>query len=81
MAPKITLIYFDFKGRAEAVRLALHVGGVEFEDKRLSREEWGQLKPNTKFGQVPVIHVDGEVCGFHSFRSVAKIRMQLHHLI
>lgn len=72
MAPKVTLIYFDFKGRAEAARLALHMGGIEFEDKRLSREEFAEFKPKTKFGQVPVIHVDGEVRGFHSFVSVAR---------
>ena len=33
---QLTLTYFDIHGgRAEAARLALHLGGIVFEDKRL----------------------------------------------
>lgn len=45
MAPKITLTYFDFPGRAEPIRMALAMTGDEWEDKRLSFEEFGALKP------------------------------------
>lgn len=31
------LLYFDLRGRAEMIRLALHAGGVEFEDARFAR--------------------------------------------
>lgn len=40
----LKLIYFDFGGRAEAVRLALHVGGVAFEDVRITEAEFKQQK-------------------------------------
>ncbi len=35
---QIKVTYFPGKGRAEPVRLALHVGGIEFEDERLGVE-------------------------------------------
>lgn len=35
-----TLTYFDGHGRAEFIRLMLWKKGVNFEDKRLSMEEW-----------------------------------------
>lgn len=40
MAPVIKLYYFDFGGRAEPIRLALHVGGVAFEDVRITEDEF-----------------------------------------
>ena len=43
----LTLIYFDFDGgRAEPARLAMIVGGLPFEDKRISFSEWDALRDN-----------------------------------
>lgn len=49
------------KGRAEPVRLALTIGGIGFEDKRLTGEEVAAMKPTLPYGQVPIMEVDGEV--------------------
>ena len=46
MCPKLVLTYFDFPGAAEPIRWALEQSGVEWEDKRLSREEFAALKPS-----------------------------------
>ncbi|CAN0567115.1 unnamed protein product, partial [Ectocarpus sp. 12 AP-2014] len=46
MAPKLILTYFDMAGAAEPIRWALEKGGLEWEDKRLTREEFGALKPS-----------------------------------
>ena len=54
------LIYFDFPGRGEAIRDALRIGGVAFEDLRLSFPEFqarraaGQLPWDT----LPVLEFD-----------------------
>ena len=56
------LIYFDFPfWRAEASRLALHIGGVEFEDVRPDGRTFrGQKSQGAyPYGQLPVLEVDG----------------------
>jgi prostaglandin-H2 D-isomerase / glutathione transferase len=56
--PKLT--YFDAPvSRGEECRLALHLAGVDFEDKRLARADWLALKPNTPFGGVPILEMPG----------------------
>lgn len=57
----LKLTYFDTTGRAEPIRLALAVGGIAFEDERLSGDQFGALKPKIPVGQVPVLTVDGVV--------------------
>ena len=37
MAPKLKLVYFSLPGKAEAIRLVLRLGGVEFEDAHFER--------------------------------------------
>lgn len=63
MAPKIKLTYFDTFGRAGPIRLALAVGGIEFEDVRLSQEEFIAKKTAGAytFGSLPVMEIDGEM--------------------
>ncbi|HEU4776518.1 MAG TPA: glutathione S-transferase family protein [Telluria sp.] len=60
MMPQLKLTYFDFHGgRGEPVRLALHIGGIPFEDHRFAFPEFAELRKATPFGQVPTLHVDG----------------------
>lgn len=57
------LYYFDFPGKAEPIRAALTYSGLQFEDIRLSREEFVAMKKagTFKFGQVPaLVTPDGE---------------------
>ena len=58
MAPQ--LIYFDIPGLAEASRQTLRAGNIEFEDVRLSREDFQQKKEAGEFpfGQLPVLVLD-----------------------
>jgi len=70
---KIRLIYFDFPfWRAEASRIALHIGGIPFEDVRPGREEFRQMKMSGElpYGQLPVLDIDG----FRLAQSVAIAR-------
>lgn len=51
--------YFDIAGVAEKVRLTCVVGKLPFNDVRVSFEQWPKLKPTSKFGQLPMMEVDG----------------------
>lgn len=60
-ASKIKLSYFDFDGgRGEECRLALHVAGIPFIDDRIDRKDWPDIKPDTPYGELPVIEFAGE---------------------
>lgn len=57
---KYKLTYFDFSGsRGEECRLALHLAGVDFEDNRLPRGAWAELKPKSPFGSLPTLEKAG----------------------
>lgn len=56
------LTYFDIEGgRAEPVRIALHHGGIAFEDDRISFPEFMQMRTTTRFNSVPTMEIDGKV--------------------
>ena len=53
------LIYFDFDGgRAESVRLAFHIGGIDFEDVRLKFPEFREAQPSFRFHALPLLEID-----------------------
>ena len=55
------LTYFDFDGgRAEPIRIAFHTAGVEFEDNRLSFQEFNEMRKDTRFNSLPVLEIDGD---------------------
>ncbi|KAI9201936.1 uncharacterized protein BJ171DRAFT_515976 [Polychytrium aggregatum] len=56
----LKLTYFDFTDHVEATRLSLHVAGIEFEDERISREQFLAIKHTLPFAQLPVLTVDGK---------------------
>jgi len=59
--------YFNIKGRAEPIRLLLEELGVKYEDVRIAREEWPELKQKLTesgenyFEQVPIFIVNEQV--------------------
>ncbi len=57
---KIKLTYFDMDGgRAETTRIALTIAGIDFEDHRISFEEFGGLKSTFPLSSIPIIEIDG----------------------
>lgn len=61
--PAYKLTYFNARGGAEFTRLVLAQAGVEYEDCRLTGEQWKEYKGKgeSPFGQLPILHVDGKV--------------------
>lgn len=57
---KPRLIYFDAPvSRGEECRLALHLAGVDFEDVRIDRADWPQMKGKMPYGALPVLELPG----------------------
>lgn len=58
---KLTLLYFPSPGRGEAIRDALRIGKIAFEDRRIPFDEFKRMKAagELPFGLLPVLIVDG----------------------
>lgn len=44
--PVFTLFYFNVRALAEPIRFLFAYGGQEYEDVRVTRDEWPSLKPS-----------------------------------
>ncbi|XP_044269049.1 glutathione S-transferase-like [Tribolium madens] len=60
MSPNYKLIYFNARGRAEHIRFIFAYAGVDYEDERIPREKWPEIKKRTPFGMLPVLEIDGK---------------------
>lgn len=43
------------------IRLAFAIGNVPFDDLRIGGDDWPNLRPNTPYGSLPILTVDGRV--------------------
>ncbi|KAK8402146.1 hypothetical protein O3P69_001317 [Scylla paramamosain] len=58
------LLYLNIRARGEPIRWLLRALEVEFEEERIDMfTEWGAKKEELKWGQTPVLEVDGEHLG------------------
>ncbi|CAD5220212.1 unnamed protein product [Bursaphelenchus okinawaensis] len=58
--PHYKLYYFDARNIAEPIRQVFTYAKVEFDDVRVTQEEWPELKERMPYGKVPVLEVDGK---------------------
>jgi glutathione S-transferase len=57
---RFKLTYFDFDGgRGEPVRIAFRAAGVDFEDHRISFDEFMKIRGDMRFTCAPELEVDG----------------------
>ncbi len=69
------LDYFDFKSRAEVIRLIFDYAGQPFVDNRIDATKWhGNLKENYKFKHVPVLEVKILLNSIDSFLYLVKFK-------
>lgn len=58
--PTLKLTYFDIHGgRGEPARLAMHIGGIAFEDHRINFQEFGASRRSFPFNRIPKLEIDG----------------------
>lgn len=55
------LYYTNARGRAELIRWILAVADQPYEDVRLEKDQWQEMKPKTPFGVMPLLEVDGKL--------------------
>ena len=61
---QIRLTYFPIGGRVVAARLAFALGGIPFQDRRVTYDEWTAMKGDRRafpLGTIPTLEVDGRV--------------------
>lgn len=58
--PNYKLYYFTLRGRGEIIRLLFVAAGQDYEDVRITFEEWPKKKDTFVTGQLPSFEVDGQ---------------------
>ena len=53
------LIYFDVGARGELIRALCFLANHEYEDSRVTPEEFGEMKPTLPLGSLPVWEENG----------------------
>jgi len=58
-----SLLYFGIRARGEATRMLYAIAGKKMEDKRVTFEQWAEMKPSQPLGQLPTLTTsDGLIC-------------------
>jgi glutathione S-transferase len=73
-APTLRLRYFPFPGRGGAIRDALRIGGIAFEDAHVPPERFPKIKPELPFGSLPVLDVETRAGTVSAAQSNAILR-------
>ncbi|XP_038068552.1 hematopoietic prostaglandin D synthase-like [Patiria miniata] len=60
---KYVIHYFKFNARAESLRLAFKLAGVDYEELTIGIPEWPKVKPKYPTQQLPALEVDGKLIG------------------
>lgn len=51
------VVYFPVAGRAEPIRICLHIAHAKWKDTRIQGNDWPTLKPTTPLGSLPVLTI------------------------
>ena len=72
---KMSLAYFDARARVEPIRVILEELSVPYENRKISFEDWEEMKGDTPFGALPMLE-DGDTRIFQThaiIRHLARV--------
>ncbi|XP_070498601.1 glutathione S-transferase-like [Chironomus tepperi] len=58
--PEYKIQYFNVKALAEPLRFLLSYKNIPFDDVRIQKEDWPEIKKTMPMGQMPIMEVDGK---------------------
>lgn len=63
MVAEYKLVYFNFRGRGEVIRLIFAAAGQKYDDHRFEMAQWSEYKPKSPLGTCPWLEIrdDGKV--------------------
>ena len=71
-----TLTYFGLGARGEPTRALCHLANFEFENKTVTPEEFGAMKPDLPLGSLPIWEEDGNtICQSNAILRMMGIRL------
>ncbi|KAE9550311.1 hypothetical protein FO519_006471 [Halicephalobus sp. NKZ332] len=76
--PEFKLTFFDARGNAEMSRMILAFSGIPFEDRRVSFDEFKQMKKECHFAQLPMLEWNGKV--IYESSSIARMLAKMNNL-
>ncbi|CAG7833428.1 unnamed protein product [Allacma fusca] len=79
MTTDYKLTYFNARGIAEPIRYIFAYAEVPYEDVRIEKESWPELKPNTPWGQIPTLETEGQVLAQSS--TIARFLARKYDLV
>ncbi|VDP01396.1 unnamed protein product, partial [Schistosoma mattheei] len=78
------VIYFNGRGRAESIRMTLVAAGVNYEDERISFQDWPKIKPTIPGGRLPAVKITdnhGHVKWMVESLAIARYMAKKHHMM
>ena len=75
MPCKFRVIYFPSRGRADVARWILAYSKADWEDVRVTKDEYPKIKADMPNGQLPVLEVtgeDGKVCKISQSATIVR---------
>lgn len=76
-APKLILTYFDAPGIAQATRNALDYGDIEFQDHRITREDFDAIKSDLPYGKVQVLTIGNDEIKIAQSKAILRYASKL----
>lgn len=84
MSPNYKLIYFNARGRAEHIRFIFAYAGIEYEDERIPREKWLELKKSKFYHYYNInydLYLQVKILLKYLLKCISKFIVNYYHVL